>query len=137
MIAVDTNILVRYAVNDDPEQAFLAATFLNENHCFVQHTVLLETVWVLGAKSTYNMPKEEILGWIRRILGLPNVTTQDEAAVAKALEWYEAGMDFADALHFATSHGLVGFATFDRRMRNKATQLNAPQTLIFIGKELH
>ena len=137
MIAVDTNLLVRYAVNDDPEQALMAATFFNENHCLVQHTVLLETVWVLAAKSTYNMPKEEVVSWVRRILGLPNVSTQDDVAVGKALEWYEAGMDFADALHFATSSEVRGFVTFDRRMRNKANQLSIPQILIFLGKESH
>ncbi|MEB4592623.1 type II toxin-antitoxin system VapC family toxin [Candidatus Thiothrix sp. Deng01] len=137
MIAVDTNLLVRYVVNDDREQALVAATFFDENPCLVQHTVLLETVWVLAAKSTYNMPREEVVSWIRRILGLPNVSIRDEKAVGKALEWYEGGMDFADALHFATSHDVKGFVTFDRRMRNKARQLNIPQNLIFLGKESH
>jgi len=137
MIAVDTNVLVRYAVNDDPRQALIAAKFLSENRCFVQYSVLLETVWVLGSKSTYNMPREDIVRWIRRILGLRNVFVVDPKAIEDALAWFADGMDFADALHFSTSQDVGSFASFDRRFRNKAKQLGVDQRLVFLGGEEH
>lgn len=137
MIAVDTNILLRYIAKDDAAQASVAADFLEQNPCLVQHTVLLETVWVLASKKSFALSKEVVLNGIREVLGLPTVFIHNEQAVAEALVWYEAGMDFADALHFALGKNLVGFATFDRRMRNKARQLNIQQNLIFLGKESH
>jgi predicted nucleic-acid-binding protein len=128
---------LRYIAKDDAEQASIAADVLEQNHCLVQHTVLLETVWVLSSKKSFALPKEVVLSGIREVLGLPTVFVRNEPAVAAALAWYEAGMDFADALHFSLAHKLIGFATFDRRMRNKADQLNIPQNLIFLGKEPH
>ena len=44
MIAVDTNILVRYAIKDDKQQAKLATNFLNENDCFFSKTAFLEVI---------------------------------------------------------------------------------------------
>ncbi len=60
MIAVDTYILVRYAVKDDRGQALLATNLLAGNHCFVLKTVLLEFAWVLSSSAGYNLPKEII-----------------------------------------------------------------------------
>jgi predicted nucleic-acid-binding protein len=42
MIVVDTNILVRYAVKDDPEQTRIATNFLKQNECLISRTVILE-----------------------------------------------------------------------------------------------
>lgn len=55
MIAVDTNILVRYAVKDDPQQTPLDTAFIKNNSCFFSKTVLLELVWVLSSKNGYNL----------------------------------------------------------------------------------
>lgn len=44
MIAVDTNILVRYAVKDDPQQTVITTEFLAQHRCFVLKTVVLELV---------------------------------------------------------------------------------------------
>ena len=53
---------------------------------------------------------------------------QDAEHVTLALDWYEAGMDFADALHLASSSDLTAFATFDKKISNKANKLNiSPQ----------
>ena len=137
MIAIDTNVLLRYIVKDDEEQATVATKFIEQNQCVLLHTVLLETVWMLSSKRAYNLPKEVVLKELRDFIGLPDVFTQNDETVAMALSLYEQGMDFADALHFRTAESLQGFATFDRRMRNKAAQLNIPKNLIFLGKESH
>ena len=56
MIAVDTNVLVRYAVKDDREQATLATAFLADNRCFVLKTVLIELAWVLSRPPDTTCP---------------------------------------------------------------------------------
>ncbi len=131
MIGVDVNILVRYTVKDDPQQTILATDFLARHHCFILKTVLLELVWVLSSKSGYNLPRKWVVKRVKHILGLPNVVIQDVKHVALALDWYEAGMDFADALHLASSSDLTAFATFDKKIVNKANKLNiSPQVII-------
>lgn len=137
MIAVDTNVLVRYAVKDNYLQTLEATDFLANHICWVHKTVLLETVWVLSSKAGYALSREAVIERVRHILGLENVYAQDEVDVANALTWFEAGMDFADALHLASSNALDGFATFDRRMQLKASELNLTQSVVLLGKEPH
>ncbi len=130
MIAVDTNILVRYAVKDDQGQARLATNFLANNRCFILKTALLEFAWVLSSPAGYNLPKEIVHERMLHILGLPDIEMEDASNVARALSWYAEGMDFADALHLAGSAELAGFATFDRKFAAAAEKLNAVPTLL-------
>jgi hypothetical protein len=53
----------------------------------------------------------------------PNLEVEDGAAVARAMLWFEQGMDFADALHLASLGGEVQFATFDRSLVSTAERL--------------
>ena len=69
MIEVDTNILVRHISQDDEQQSPEATAFLANNLCMVLQTVLLETVWVLGAKSGHGWERSKIIGEIREVLG--------------------------------------------------------------------
>ncbi|HBG04779.1 MAG: twitching motility protein PilT [Geobacteraceae bacterium GWC2_58_44] len=125
MIAVDTNILVRYLVKDDPNQAVLATNFLADNRCFVLKSVLLELVWVLSSSAGYNLPRETVHERLLHMLGLSCIETEEPANVAQALTWYVKGMDFADALHLSGSVELSGFATFDRKFASTADKLDA------------
>lgn len=125
MMAVDTNILVRYAVKDDPEQTVTATEFLKNNACFVLKTVALELAWVLSSPAGYNLSRSVVTERLRHICGLPTITVEDASAVAQAITWYEQGMDFADALHLASSVSCSGFATIDCRMTSKASRLAA------------
>jgi hypothetical protein len=68
-------------------------------------------------------------------LGLPDIIAQDADHIALALEWYEAGMDFADALHLASSLDTEAFATFEKKISRKATKLNIPHQVILLPKE--
>lgn len=72
---------------------------------------------------------------VKHILGLPNVVMQDAEHVALALDWYEAGMDFADALHLASSSELTAFATFDKKLAKKSDKLNISPQVILLEKE--
>ena len=123
MIAVDTNILVRYAVKDDHKQARTATGFLMDNSCFILKTVVLELAWVLSSQAGYNLTRSVVVERLRHVCGLPTITVEDASAVAQAIIWYEQSMDFADALHLASSSSCSGFVTMDRRMTTKAGKL--------------
>jgi predicted nucleic-acid-binding protein len=121
VIAVDTNVLVRLLTGDDAAQADRAARCIRDAEVLVLETVVLETVWVLT--SAYSFSRSEISAALRRLLGLPNVRVSDASRLAKALEWFDGGLDFADALHLAGCQGATDFVTFDREMLRRATDV--------------
>jgi len=114
MIAVDTNVLVRFLVRDDAGQAARAASLIRKEEIWISKTVLLETDWVL--RSLYGYSPESVGEALRRLAGLGTVLLEDELAVAKALDWAGEGLDFADALHLASAGDAKLFATFDRKL---------------------
>ena len=123
MIALDTNILARYLLNDDPRQGKLALALLSSSQAFTAPvSVLLELSWVLEVNDC---TREEILKGMRHILGLPNFTMKEMEAVTYALRWYEGGMDFGDALHLALSARDERFVTLDKSMQKLARKLGA------------
>ncbi len=111
MLAVDTNIVVRYLTTDDPVQAKRARNLVDSNPVFLPSTVVLESEWVL---RSYRLTRPQVLAQLRHFLSLPTVTVENPLRVAKALAWAEAGMDFADALHLAAAENCAAFITFDR-----------------------
>jgi predicted nucleic-acid-binding protein len=123
MIAIDTNVVVRFLVNDDPEQAQRARRLIESEDVFLSTTVLLETEWVL--RVAYKRPRARLLEMLRAFLGLPRVIAQDVRVAVTALEWAERGMDFADALHLAGCPSCDAFATFDRHLSNTARVVGA------------
>lgn len=114
MIAVDTNVLVRLLAGDDAVQLKRATRLVEKSQVFIAVTVLLEAEWVL--RSAYGFKQGQISTAFRSLLGLENVTPESPAIVAQALEGYEAGLDFADALHLASAHEATTFFTFDRTL---------------------
>jgi predicted nucleic-acid-binding protein len=96
MLAIDTNLIVRYLTGDHPQQAAQAKTLIDGEDVFVCTTVLLETEWVL--RSVYGFARARLAEALRGFAGLPRVTLEDAALAAKALGWMGRGLDFADAL---------------------------------------
>jgi predicted nucleic-acid-binding protein len=123
VVAVDTDVLVRLVTNDHPAQAARAAAVFRSGPVFVPKSVLLEAEWVL--RYSYALGSEAILRALRGVLGLPNVTAEDSRSVVLALRLFESGLDFADALHVASSAGAERFVTFDARLV-KRTATSAP-----------
>jgi predicted nucleic-acid-binding protein len=122
MIAVDTNVLVRIVTNDDRHQTSLALELLlRQDRVFIPKTVLLELEWVL--RTAYRLRTAAILGAMRGFMDIANWDFEDEAAAGNALDWYEQGMDFADALHLASTGRECPFATFDAALLRKASEL--------------
>jgi len=113
MIAIDTNIIVRYLTGDHPEQSVRARAIVDGQPVFVPVTVVLETEWVL--RSAYGYKSGDVARALRAFGGLPQVTIEDAATVVAAFDLAEQGMDFADALHLGRASGQNVFLTFDRR----------------------
>ena len=114
MIGIDTNVLVRYYVDDDGPQHRKAINFIDSNDIFLNNIVILETFWVLS--QVYRQSSEKICEIIDHLRRLSNVQFESESSVALALiEYRDNGCDFADAFIGAINreHG-CNTATFDR-----------------------
>ena len=129
MIAVDTNILARFYVDDpkDPEAAKqrpIARRVLTESaQVFVPLTVVLELEWVL--RAFYGFGADDFVRVVRHLLGLPNVNVEAWSRITDALECHSAGLDFADALHLLSSAHCAELMTFDnQRFARRATRLS-------------
>ena len=121
MIGLDTNVLVRYIVQDDPEQSAAAVRFI-EGRCtaqapgYVSVPVLMELVWVLT--SAYDHEKAAVIPVIRQILRTAELAIEDRQIVWAALREFESGAaDFADYLiaHRNHARGCTRTYTFDLR----------------------
>ena len=95
-ITVDTNVLVRAAVQDDESQSSLAATVLQQAELIaISLPVLCEFVWVL--KRGYKKPVADIASAIHQLMNTVNVV-MNEPAVEAGLQVLNAGGDFADGV---------------------------------------
>lgn len=113
MRAVDTNILARYYLDDDARQSRLASEILADGDVFVPKTVLLELEWVLRAVA--EQPRAGVLDCLRHLIDLPGIVVEDREQVESALAASVQGIDFADALHHASSRACEEMLTFDDR----------------------
>ncbi len=125
MKALDTNVLARFFIDDDDDpqaarQRPLAVQALAER-CFVSVTVLLELERVM--RGFYELPRPDISRVFRALAGIEHVTLEDRDAVLMAVDAFDQGLDFADALHVARSRRASGFATFNRRLARRAQAL--------------
>lgn len=130
MLALDTNVLARYYVEEEnPSRATRAQREASRRaiegggDLFVAKTVLLELEWVL--RGAYGLARRDVLRAFENLLALPNVEVEDRAAVESALANLRAGLDFADALHHASSRACTAFLTFDtRRFAGRARRMS-------------
>ena len=122
MLAVDTNVIVRYLTRDDTEQFAKFSALISGEDVYVCTTVLLETEWVL--RRGYRFSREQVVIALAAFAGLPRVTLEDPASTATALNWTQRGMDFADALHLAKAQGCEAFISFDQRLVTAANTLS-------------
>jgi predicted nucleic-acid-binding protein len=121
MLAIDTNIVVRYVVGDGGDEFVRSVNVVENNRVSIAVTVVLETEWVL--RDVYEFSRAEVLSTFMRLFGLPTVSVAEPRAVRRALDYAELGLDFADALHLAQATECEAFVTFDRRLARKARRL--------------
>lgn len=117
MRAVDTNVLVRLVVRDDPEQVDRAEAFVAPG-AWVSLLVLAEAVRVLD--SVYGLNRKRIGTVVGMLIEHDRLTLQDEDVVRKAHSMFERGraIGFSACLIVAVARkaGHVPVGTFDRRM---------------------
>ena len=122
-VALDTNILVRLLVNDDPAQTELAAAQIDASSaCFVPIMVLLELEWVL--RGAYKLPREAVIAAFEGLLAIRHLYLEPDNLVRQALDVHRQGMDFADALHLVRSEACEAMISFDQSMAALAMRLD-------------
>lgn len=124
--AIDTNVLVRFLVDDGSEQVARARRIFGEQRVFISLSVMLETEWVL--RGNFGFQREQICDAFDRVLGYGSITFQDARALGDAVDACRAGMDFADALHLKTAAACDLFYTFDKKLIRKANHDNSTPT---------
>lgn len=120
MPALDTNVLVRYVVQDDTAQLAAAKRLITRcveegQSLFVPVTVVLELEWVLRASFGY--AKEDVLQVLSSLFSAAELILESERALEVALQLYREGSaDFADCLHIALAAqaGEQPLWTFDK-----------------------
>ncbi len=129
MIAIDTNVLLRYLLQDDAKQSPKANALINgEEDVLVTNVVLSETLWTLCGKK-YNATQSEVVTTVQALFEEPGIVFEDAKTVWRSLKDYGKAyekqgrkVDFPDALilncakRFAIQHSieLTGFYTFDK-----------------------
>ena len=115
MRAVDTNLLVRLIVRDDPEQVEAAEAFVAAG-AWVSKLVLAETIWVLDA--VHERTPAQLAAAIEMLLNHQQLSIQDADVVANALEHFRKrpALGFSDCLvlEIARKAGHLPLGTFDR-----------------------
>ena len=123
MIAIDSNILLRYLVEDDAEQAALATAFIenelsDESPGFVSLVVVAELAWAL--RRGYGQPWAEIRAMIGELINTPQIVIDQQAVIEQAIALNHD--DLADALihEMGKANGCATTATFDRKFARLA-----------------
>lgn len=122
MVAVDTNVIVRLLIGDEPRQSARSRAIFATGSVRIAKTVMLETAWVLA--HAYDKDRATVAKALRAVAGLPRVEIEDARTVALALDWVDRGLDFADALHVASRGEARGFLTFDRTLVRRANRID-------------
>ena len=134
MQSVDTNVLARFYCDDphDPEakrQRPIARRIVVESAAlYVPLTVVLELEWVM--RGLYEIEVAGVCSVMDHLLGMPHVTVERWEAVKDAVEVHRAGVDFADALHWASSKGCDSLVSFDRKFAKAGQRAGATPAVL-------
>ena len=121
MIGLDTNVLVRYLVQDDPDQSRRAGKCIESGTASIGCIVLCELVWVL--ESAYDYPRATVAEALEKILMTGDFEIEDrEQAWAALHDYRRTKADYADCLiaHRNAAAGCKETATFDKKLKGVA-----------------
>lgn len=121
MIAIDTNIIVRFLTHDDEQQYKKAYAVFQNKEILIPDTVVLETEWVL--RFAYGFSSEEICTALVKLFGLRNIHLSNATKMMQAIEWHRKGLDFSDALHLTYCQNYDKLYTFDKKFSSKSSGL--------------
>jgi len=120
MIALDTNVLVRYLVQDDHQQSQQARELLEtlnaERVGFISREVVLELAWVLS--GAYGFPRDEVGRTLEELVGSEELRVEAAADVVRAANsMRKTSAEFSDLMILAASArcGAEAVYTFDRK----------------------
>lgn len=134
MIALDTNVLVRFLMRDDEKQARAVYTRLKRaeaerENLFIPLSVVLETIWVL--ESAYGQSRREILNALDHLTEMPIFEFEKiDVLQSFAGEARKSGTDLSDLLLALTAQscGCTAMLTFDKKAaKNPLFQLLPPE----------
>jgi predicted nucleic-acid-binding protein len=128
VLSVDTNVLARYLLGDDPGQKALAEQTIADG-VYVSLTVLLETHWLLT--SRYRLAAPQTIQAISVLRENANIEMEADEWLDWMLDRLGRGADFADLVHLVASQNQSGFVTFDQAMATQAGQ-NSPAEIIVL-----
>lgn len=132
MIAVDTNVLARWVLGDDPVQT-PRATAVVAGSVFISLTVLLELGWVLHKALGFERTIAAQL--LDQVLALETATIEQPELARWAAERFSAGADWGDMIHIvAGARDCAEFATFDRRLTRQAGE-DSPLPILLLSAE--
>lgn len=122
MIALDTNVLVRFLIEDDARQSAAAAALVerairSNDALYVSGIVLCETVWVLS--GSYRVPRLDVAKTLQDLLRAKHLTFDHPDRLTRAVDSFAPGRgDFADYVirEDALAAGCSSIATFDREL---------------------
>ncbi len=115
MIAVDTNVLLRYLLQDDKAQSPRAVKLLTgSDKVLITDVVMVETIWTLKGKK-YKLTKEDLIKVAEQLFQEPNIEFEDGQTMWRALSDFRTTLppvevDFADTL-------ILAKAQFDMRIK--------------------
>jgi predicted nucleic-acid-binding protein len=125
MICLDTNVIIRYVVQDDPDQAAIATTLIEQltadDPGFITVISIVEIVWVMSA--SYALTRDQISFFLEKLLSTQALRIDRAEDIWRALRIYQASKaDFADCLieRIASSAGCSQTVTFDVRASKAA-----------------
>ena len=118
MIAVDTNVVVRFLTADNPTQSRKSRLLFEKHDVWLSRTVILETEWVL--RGAYKLDRTSVNNALLALISMEGVEVEDYSVVTEALTLNRDGWDFADALHvLACPSETKTFFSFDKRLVKK------------------
>ncbi len=128
MKALDTCILARYFVGDDPVQTPFAERQIEQGG-FVPITVVLELAWLL--RSRYEYSRSLVADSLAELGNLPNIVVASEVSLPWVVDRLRAGADVADLIHIVASFGCQSFVTFDDMVKKVGN--NSPVAVELLG----
>lgn len=127
MIGIDTNVIVRYLVQDDLAQAKRAQAALErltaDERGYVAKIVLVEAFWVLT--RAYKMPRVDVLTTLARLAERDEILVEDQSRTTAAIQRAVEGGDLADMLILETCRaaGAAETITFDQDAASRGMTL--------------